>query len=49
MYSSDIMGSLPVNSGSNRILEITGVHIFPFLAVALIWGSTDVLIAKASI
>lgn len=49
MNTSNIMDSLPLDSESNRILEITGVHIFPFLVVALVWGSTDVLIAKASI
>lgn len=34
---------------SDRISVIRGLHILPFLCVALLWGSTDVLIAKASI
>ncbi len=34
---------------SSKISTITGIHILPFVFVALLWGSTDVLIAKASV
>jgi hypothetical protein len=45
---------MTINTGEStdyerRIVDMTGLHILPFVCVALLWGSTDVLIAKASV